>query len=85
MGVICTPEDGGGGPPSVTMAVMFLFVLSSVLRIHACWKAKANVNKGSRNAPLVCYYDWREDVAAPFGFFFKADRDKKFRVHFVCV
>lgn len=34
--------------------------------------------------PLVCYSVLREDVAAFFGFLFKAD-NRKFMVPFVCV
>lgn len=41
MGVICTPEDGGGvDPQPISMAVIFPFVLSSVLVILTCWKGE---------------------------------------------
>lgn len=45
-------------------------------------EGRENVNKGSRNAPLVRV--WREDVAAPFGFLFKADIGNSGFILFVC-
>lgn len=47
-------------------------------------EGKANMNKGSRNAPLVCYCVWREDVAAPFSFLFKADTGSSGFILLVC-
>lgn len=73
--VICFPEDGGGGGwPSTNLHGCNFYLCSVLSPDNSCMlEGKANVNKDSRNAPLVCYYVWREDVAAPFGFLFRAD------------
>lgn len=42
------------------------------------------MNKGSRNAALVYYSVWREDVAAPFQFLLKADTGNSGFILFVC-
>lgn len=47
-------------------------------------EGKANVNKRSRSAPLACYCVWKEDVAAPFIFLFKADAGSSGFILFVC-